>query len=164
MTLGLVSDTHRYFHPTLRTVFSEVDQIFHAGDIGDPKVIAELNKIAPTTAVYGNIDGEDIRKDHPEIIDVEIEGQRIVMIHIAGRPGRWYGGIEKMLEEKKPDLFICGHSHILQVERVKNYDGMLFVNPGAAGKQGIHKIKTCARIQIGKNGFSKMEVIHLDEF
>ncbi len=163
MKVGLVSDTHAYFHPNLRKVFDGLDLILHAGDIGNPKIIDELKKIAPTKAVFGNIDGQEIRRDHPEIQDLEIEGNKILMIHIAGRPGRWYPGIQKLLRDRKPDLFICGHSHILQVERIKRFDGLLFVNPGAAGRQGFHKIKTCARIQIDTKGFSKMEVIHLDE-
>jgi len=148
MKLGIVSDTHRYFHPNLKDAFSEVDEIFHAGDIGSLDVMDELDKIAPTSAVYGNIDGKDIRKIYPKILEREIHGKKIMMIHIAGRPGRWYPKIQSMLEEKKPDLFICG---------------MLFLNPGAAGRQGIHRVKTCARIQIDDDGFSELQVVHLDE-
>lgn len=163
MVIGVVSDTHGYFHPALADVFAEVDLILHAGDLGDLSVLDALEAVAPTKAVWGNVDGWDIRQRVPEHQRLTLEGLNIWMKHIAGRPGRWQDDMGWRLKQDTPDIFICGHSHILRVERVKALDKMLFINPGAAGKQGLHQEKTCLRLHLDDGAAKEAEVIHLDE-
>lgn len=163
MVLGIVSDTHGFFHPELETYLAGVDLILHAGDVGTPDVLDRLEAIAPTRAVWGNVDGNPVRRRAPEHQRFEAEGLRVWMTHIGGRPGRWAAGIGPELRREPPDLFICGHSHILRIERVKTLGGMLFVNPGAAGRQGFHQVKTCVRLTIEAGQARQAEVVHLDE-
>ena len=163
MTLGILSDTHGYFHPALPAYLAEVDLILHAGDIGTEAVLDHLESLAPTRAVYGNVDGQALRHRAPEHQRFEVEGVTFWMTHIAGRPGRWQRGMGTALQRDTPDVFICGHSHILQVERVAQLGNMLFLNPGAAGQQGVHQVKTCVRLAIEDGTLKQAEVIHLDE-
>ncbi len=163
MNIGILSDTHGYFHPSLVSDFEGVDLILHAGDVGSEDILVGLEAIAPVRGVFGNIDGFEIRSILPEHNRFEEEGVTFWMTHIAGRPGRWQRGMESRLKEEAPSVFICGHSHILQIERVSSLDEMLFVNPGAAGRQGLHTIKTCVRLSISNGNVDQAEVIHLDE-
>ncbi len=163
MTVGIVSDTHGWFHPELPNVFSGVDRILHAGDIGNEEILDRFERIAPTSAVFGNVDGEKLRKRCPEVLEVELDDCRVVMMHIAGRPGRLRPEAASEIRRAKPDMFVCGHSHILQIERLMSHNGVLFVNPGAAGRQGLHRVKTCVRLSIKDGKPEKAEVVHLDE-
>ena len=163
MRLGIVSDTHGFYHPELDDVFSDVDLILHAGDVGPVEVIERLEAMAPVMAVYGNVDGPPVRGRFQEHVRVRVGGVRIWMTHIGGRPGRWAKGIGPSLRSERPDLFICGHSHILRIERVPTLDGMLYVNPGAAGRQGFHQMKTCVRLRVEDGQMSEAEVIHLEK-
>ena len=163
MVIGVISDTHGFYHPALDDVFSAVDHILHAGDIGRLEVLDLLAQLAPVTAVYGNVDGQEMRKELPETAETHLGGIRFVMTHIAGRPGKWQRNMDKFLSQDPPDVFVCGHSHILQIERVKELQNMLFLNPGAAGMQGLHKIKTCVRIEIESGKLTGADVIHLDD-
>ena len=162
MTVGILSDTHGYFHPSLPTYLESVDLIVHAGDLGSVEILNGLEALAPVRAVFGNVDGPALRKKLPEHDQFEIEGVKIWTTHIAGRPGRWQMGMESRLRENTPDVFICGHSHVLQIERIDSLGGMLFVNPGACGRQGRHQIKTCVRMEISDGKPMHAEVIHLD--
>ena len=162
MILGILSDTHNYFHPQLPEVLAEVDLILHAGDVGTPEVLDELERIAPIRAVYGNIDGQVVKHRAPEYQRFRTEGLRVLMTHIGGRPGRWPKGIGPLLQRERPDVFICGHSHILRIERVKALGGMLYLNPGADGQLGFHTVKTCVRLQIEGGAAKQAEVVHLD--
>jgi putative phosphoesterase len=161
--LGIVSDTHGYFSPNLPDDLAGVDHILHAGDVGDPAILDGLEAVAPVTAVWGNVDGPSIRRRVPEHQRFTAEGLDVWMTHIAGRPGRWQQGMGEQLRADPPDLFVCGHSHILQVERVSALDEMLFVNPGAAGQQGLHQEKTCLRLTLEEGRAMEAAVIHLDE-
>jgi hypothetical protein len=161
-TIGIVSDTHGYFHPALVDDFEGVDLILHAGDVGDLGILDGLGAVAPVKAVWGNIDGPDARRRLPEHERFAIDGLNVWMTHIAGRPGRWQQGMGEKLASEPPDVFVCGHSHILRVERVDDLGGMLYVNPGAAGKQGLHQRKTCLRLTIRDGTPAEMDVIHLD--
>ncbi len=163
MTIGVISDTHGYYHPAIDDVFESVDHILHAGDLGSLEILDLLSNLAPVTAVYGNIDGHNVRKELEETVTLDLGGVTFTMTHIAGRPGRWQRQMDSYLRENTPDVFVCGHSHILQIERVRSINNMLFVNPGAAGKQGLHKIKTCARLSVEGGSLTGAEVIHLDE-
>ncbi|CAN5561963.1 metallophosphoesterase [soil metagenome] len=162
MVIGVISDTHGFLHPEVAEVFSGVDAIFHAGDVGPVEVLQGLQEIAPVHAVYGNVDGPPVRKHlAPEWQDIEMEGTRIVMTHIGGHPKRWAPGVKARLAPDPPRLFICGHSHILRMERVPNLGNMLYLNPGAAGRQGFHQIKTCVRLHLEEGAVTSADVIHL---
>lgn len=161
-TIGILSDTHGYFHPALVDDFDGVDLILHAGDVGDLGILDGLGAVAPVKAVWGNIDGPDIRRRLSEHERFEVEGVDVWMTHIAGRPGRWQRGMGDRLAADPPDVLVCGHSHILRVERVEALGGMLYVNPGAAGQHGFHKRKTCLRLSIQNGRATEMDVIHLD--
>lgn len=163
MVLGILSDTHGYYHPALDEHLAGVDGILHAGDIGTPDVLDRLEALAPMWAVWGNVDGQVLRRRVPEHQRFEVEGCTFWMTHIAGRPGRWQRGMGTTLRSNPPDVFVCGHSHILQIERVTALGGMLFINPGAAGRQGIHQVKTCVRLHLDDGTLTQAEVIHLDE-
>lgn len=162
MLLGILSDTHNHFHPQLEEDLADVDLILHAGDIGDPSVIDGLERIAPVEAVWGNIDGSPMRRRYPEHWRAELEGVDLWMTHIAGRPGRWQQGMGRKLKEDTPDILICGHSHILRIERVQELGGMLFLNPGAAGRHGFHQKATCVRLHLEDGSARQAEVVHLD--
>ena len=161
--VGIVSDTHSYFHPNLIRYLENVDLILHAGDVGGIDIIDALSALAPLRAVWGNIDGWDMRREYPEHNRFEFAGVRFWMTHIAGKPDRWQRGVGKMLAEDPPDVFICGHSHILQIERVPKLGGMLFVNPGAAGRQGFQLVKSIVRLVISDGKPTQVEVVHLDD-
>lgn len=161
-TLGILSDTHGYFHPELIDALDGVDHILHAGDIGDLTIIDGLKAVAPVTAVYGNVDGWDIRHRTGEHQRVTFAGVNIWMTHIAGRPGAWQRGMGERLRADPPDVFICGHSHILRIERVEGFQNMLYLNPGAAGRQGFHQRKTCVRLVLDDGSPVQADVIHLD--
>jgi putative phosphoesterase len=161
-TLGILSDTHGYFHPALVDDLKGVDRILHAGDVGDLGILDGLEAVAPVTAVWGNVDGPDIRRRLAEHRRFEVDGLDVWMTHIAGRPGRWQRGMGEKLAADPPDVLVCGHSHILRVEHVEALDDVLYVNPGAAGKQGFHDRKTCLRLTIESGTPTQMDVIHLD--
>ncbi|NBC19136.1 MAG: YfcE family phosphodiesterase [Bacteroidetes bacterium] len=161
--IGIVSDTHGYFHPELTDALGDVDLILHAGDLGSEAVLDRLEGLAPTRAVWGNIDGPAIRRRVPEHQRFDVDGLSFWMTHIAGRPGRWQQGMGRALQAETPDVFICGHSHILRIERVDALGGMLFINPGAAGRQGFHQVKTCVRLVLENGNPLRADVVHLDE-
>lgn len=162
MVIGVISDTHGFFHPAIPEAFSEVDLILHAGDVGPVAVLEALEAIAPVRGVYGNVDGPPIRGHFPETERFELEGVRFVMHHIGGHPNRWERGVGTMLRAERPDVFICGHSHILRIERVPELGGMLYLNPGAAGRQGLHQVKTCVRLHVSDGAATQAKVVHLD--
>lgn len=162
-TLGILSDTHGYFHPALVDDLKGVDLILHAGDVGDLSILDGLEAVAPVKAVWGNVDGASIRQRIPEQQRFEVEGLDVWMTHIAGRPGKWQRGMGKKLQSDPPDILVCGHSHILRVDRVDDLNRMLYVNPGAAGKQGLHQEKTCLRLAIDEGRARELEVVHLDK-
>lgn len=162
MLIGVISDTHGFFHPAIPEAFSEVDMILHAGDVGPVAVLDALEIIAPVRGVYGNVDGQPIRGRFPETERFELDGVRFIMHHIGGHPNRWGRGVGTMLRAERPDVFICGHSHILRIERVPELGKMLYLNPGAAGRQGLHQVKTCVRLHVEDGGAKQAEVVHLD--
>ena len=160
MKVGLISDTHGYLDKKVFDYFAGCDEVWHAGDIGSGAVADELEKFKPLKAVYGNIDDPAMQRRYPEDLWFTCERSTIWITHIAGAPPNYNSRIKKLLAEKKPDILICGHSHILKVMHDKNYD-MLFLNPGAAGNQGFHYMKTLLRFDISGKKISNMEVIEL---
>lgn len=160
--IGLLSDTHGWWDERYLKYFEECDEIWHAGDIGSIALAEKLANFRPLRAVYGNIDGYDIRALYPEINRFEIEGADVMIKHIGGYPGKYDNSIRASLFTRPPKLFISGHSHILKVKYDKTL-GLLHINPGAAGIQGFHKVRTLVRFSIDKGNFSDLEVIELAE-
>lgn len=158
--IGLLSDTHGYWDERYVTHLAEVDQIWHAGDIGSTEVASELAALHPLKAVYGNVDGGDLRMMFKETLRFRCEEVDVLMKHIGGYPGRYDRSVVGMLTERPPKLFISGHSHILKVQ----YDatlGLLHINPGAAGLQGWQKVRTLVRFCIDGAEIKDLEVIEL---
>lgn len=161
MKIGLLSDTHSYLDPKILGYFSNCDEIWHAGDIGDAAVANELEKFKPLRAVFGNIDDKDMQVRFPEDLWFACEGLTVWMTHIGGAPPNYNPRIKKILKDKVPDIFICGHSHILRIKKDATYKNMLYLNPGAAGNHGFHPIKTILRFEIVGKEIRNMEVIEL---
>ena len=159
--IGLLSDTHGYWDDRYLKHFEECDEIWHAGDIGSMELIQKLQNFRPIHAVHGNIDGGDIRCTFPEIDRFTIEGVDVLMKHIGGYPGNYDASIRAKLFIRPPRLFISGHSHILKVKFDKTLN-LLHINPGAAGIQGFHLVRTALRFQINAGKIEKMEVFELD--
>ena len=158
--IGLISDTHSFLHPKVFEYFKECDEIWHAGDIGNINVLDELSRFKPIRAVYWNIDGQEIRKLCPKNQRFSCEGIDVWITHIGGYPNRYALDVKEHIKNTPPDLFICGHSHILKVMYDKKLD-LLHMNPGAAGKYGIHKVITMLRFSIDKKEIKELEVIEL---
>ena len=162
--IGLLSDTHAWWDEKYIEHFACCDEIWHAGDIGSLDVADRLAAFRPLRAVYGNIDGQEIRTVYPQIQRFTIEGAEVVMKHIGGYPGKYDPSIVHSLLVHPPKLFISGHSHILKVKYDKTLD-ILHINPGAAGRYGFHKVRTLVRFTIDNGTFKDLEVIELaDKF
>lgn len=161
MKIGLLSDTHGFLDSRIFDYFKGCDEIWHAGDIGDLALAVELERFKPMRGVYGNIDDRSIQSRFPEDCRFTIEGMDVWITHIGGTPPRYNPRIRKLLTERAPDIFICGHSHILRIQRDANFNNMLFINPGAAGNQGFHKTKTIVRFEVLAKKIENMEVIEL---
>lgn len=158
--IGLLSDTHSFLDPKVMEHFKDVDEVWHAGDIGSLDVLDDLKKFKPLRIVYGNIDENSIRKETVETEIFTVEKMKIVMTHIAGRSGRYAKGIPELLTKEKPHIFVCGHSHILLVQKVKRFDTM-WLNPGACGLKGFHSVRTLLRFTIDKDRITDMEAIEI---
>ena len=160
LRIALLSDTHNYLDPKLFKYFEECDQIWHAGDIGTVAIAKELSSIKPLIAVYGNIDGTDVRKEYPKNQHFMCEQVPVFMTHIGGYPTRYNQEALEEIKQSRPQLFICGHSHILKVQFDKTYQ-LLHMNPGAAVVHGFHKVKTLLRFTIDLDKIKDLEVIEL---
>lgn len=158
--IGLLSDTHSYLDDSIFRHFEQCDEIWHAGDFGDISVADTLAAFRPLRGVYGNIDGQDIRKIYPEHLRFECEQVAVWMTHIGGYPGRYSTQVKMEIQSHPPKLFICGHSHILKVMYDQKLQ-CLHLNPGAAGKQGWHKVRTLLRFSIDENRIENLEVVEL---
>lgn len=158
--IGILSDTHSHWDDKYLIHFADCDEIWHAGDIGSEIIINQLEAFKPVRAVFGNIDGAQIRKRFCETLRFEIEECEVVIKHIGGYPGRYDASIRKELYERPPQLFISGHSHILKVI-FDNKLGCLHINPGAAGKQGWQQQRTLVKVTIDGKKFKDLEVIEL---
>ena len=161
MKIGLLSDTHSYLDPAVFNYFKDCDEIWHAGDFGNVSIYDQLNAFKPTIGVYGNIDGQDVRIVLKEDLFIEREGLIIYITHIGGSPGKYSTRVKQQIVLNKPAIFICGHSHILRVVSDATYNNMLYLNPGAAGKEGFHKMRTLLRFEINAGKIFNMQVIEL---
>lgn len=155
--IGLLSDTHCYFDDKLREFFADVDEIWHAGDFGSVETSDLIASFKPLKGVYGNCDDSKVRLIHPYIQAIECEGMKFLMVHIGGYPGRYDYKALQLITAYTPDVFICGHSHILKIVNDKKYN-MLIINPGAAGIQGFHNVRTALRFKVDNGNISDMEV------
>jgi len=160
--IGLISDTHGFLDEAVFTHFKECREIWHAGDFGNMKLAEELSSRSGLTlrAVFGNIDGNDIRNLYPEQLVWNCEEVKVMMRHIGGSPPGYNPVTKKELLIHKPKLLICGHSHILKIAYDKKYD-CLYMNPGAAGRQGWQKMRTLVRFTINGKEIQDCEVIEL---
>ena len=162
MYIGLISDTHGVFSKEFRDFLEPVDQIWHAGDFGGGMELAkEMAAFKPLLGVAGNCDNYNLRYDHPLYRFFECEGMKVLMTHVGGYPGKYDARARQLIDELKPDIFVCGHSHILKVVRDQKRD-MLVINPGAAGIQGFHLVRTALRFHIENGRIDRMEVFELD--
>lgn len=160
--IGLLSDTHGFLDEKFFDLFSGCNEVWHAGDIGNISVSNLLEDFKPLRSVFGNIDGTDIRTRYPEKNFFSCEQIKVFMIHIGGYPGNYFPGVREQLLHYKPDLFICGHSHILKIMRDEKLN-LLHMNPGAAGKHGMHKVRTALRFSVDGTKINNVEVIELGE-
>jgi uncharacterized protein len=158
--IGIISDTHSYLDEAVFRHFEQCDEVWHAGDFGSIEIANRLQSFKPLRGVYGNIDGPDVRNIYPEKLRWTCEGVEVLMIHIGGYPPRYNPVIKKELSSTPAQLFLCGHSHILKIM----YDDKLqclHINPGAAGNQGWHKVRTIVRLTIDGKDMKDCEVIEL---
>jgi len=159
--IGLLSDTHNYFDPRLIKFFKDVDEIWHAGDIGDIKVLDEIRGLKTVRAVFGNIDDAKIRSNLQEHLRFICDGVDVWITHIGGYPKNYSPFIKNELFKNPPKLLICGHSHILKVIYDDKLD-LLYINPGAAGRSGFHMVRTAIRFSLDNGDIKHLEIIELN--
>lgn len=158
--VGILSDTHAWWDDRYAFYFASCDEIWHAGDIGNDLVADRLAAIAPLRAVHGNIDGQSLRRRFPATLTFELEGLRVAMLHIAGRPGRYEAAARALLASYRPNILVAGHSHILKIAHDPAFN-CLFINPGAAGRQGWQTVSTLVRLTLDAGRPLDCEVIEL---
>jgi len=156
----LLSDTHGHLDPKIHKYINGVDEVWHAGDIGSTAVANEISKLKTLKGVYGNVDGHELRSQFPENQIFSCQGVKVLITHIGGYPGRYNSRVKKLIDEEKPQLYICGHSHILKVMKDRK-NKLLHMNPGACGIQGFHKLKTLLRFKLNKGKIENLEAIEL---
>ncbi|MCG8340463.1 MAG: metallophosphatase family protein [Cytophagales bacterium] len=161
MKIGILSDTHGYLDEKVFRYFDACDEIWHAGDIGTIEVVEQLKAFKPLRAVCGNIDGKDIRVNYPSDQHFLCEGLEVWITHIGGKPPQYTPSIIETLKKSIPHIFVCGHSHILRVMHDPKHQPLLYLNPGAAGKYGFHKIRTLLRFEMKEKVISNMQAIEL---
>lgn len=161
MFIGLISDTHGVLPQEVKDFLAPVDELWHAGDLGGGlEFLRSVAAFKPLRGVCGNCDGQDIRLDCPAHLEFECEGLKVLMTHIGGSPGHYDPAARKLIESYRPDIFVCGHSHILKVMSDKRYN-FLYVNPGACGNQGWHVVRTALRFHLDEGKIHDMEVFNL---
>ena len=154
----LLSDTHSFIGDDILKYVKQADEVWHAGDIGDLRVTDSIKKLKPLRAVYGNIDNAEARLEFSEHLKFRCEGVKVWITHIGGYPGRYAPAVRDQIRIHTPNLFICGHSHILKVINDKKLK-VLHMNPGAAGNHGFHKVRTMLRFEIAGEKIQNLEVI-----
>lgn len=158
--IGLLSDTHGSVNEKIDLFFNNCDEIWHAGDWGNSSVSEHLKITKKVRGVYGNIDDHKIRLDYPEVNIFTIEGVKVLITHIGGYPGRYQPTVRQLIIQHKPQLFICGHSHILKIIFDKKYN-VLHINPGAAGNSGFHTLITAIRFEIDNERIQNLEILEI---
>jgi putative phosphoesterase len=160
LRVGMLSDTHGYLHPKVSSFFAPCDEIWHAGDFGNLEVAVSLRAIKPLLGVSGNIDGPEIRHEFPLVQLFQRQQITVLMTHIGGRPGKYDKNLISQIKVHKPNILVCGHSHILKV-MYDNRFNLLYINPGAAGKSGLHQVITFVRFVIDGTDIRDLEVMEL---
>ena len=160
MKILLLSDTHGFIDDQILKFVKQSDEVWHAGDIGNLIVSDTINRLKTLRAVYGNIDGSEVRLQFPLDNKFTVEGVTVWMTHIGGYPNRYHNRIRKELEKVKPKIFISGHSHILKVQYDKKLN-LLHLNPGAVGNYGFHKVRTMLRFELETGQVKHLEIIEL---
>lgn len=160
MKIGIISDTHSWLDAGAVPHLAACDEIWHAGDIGNTETVEKLMELNSVRAVYGNIDGGRLRKDFKEVEVFEIEEVKVLLIHIANKPPRYTPQVRELIEQHRPKILVCGHSHILRVLNDKE-NNLLFINPGAAGRSGFQKVRTIITFHISKGRIYNLNVIEL---
>ncbi len=158
--IGLLSDTHGYLDDPVLNFFSGCDEIWHAGDLGDLGIMDRLAENRIFRGVHGNIDGWNIVRELPLFQEFTIEEVSVLITHIGFQSGRFTQAVAERLNSFKPKVFVCGHSHILKVKYDESRQ-MLQINPGAAGLQGIHQVRTAVRFNVNGERISDLEVLEL---
>ncbi len=159
--IGLLSDTHGFLDPKVLTYFADVDEVWHAGDIGDLPTLEALENFKPLRIVYGNIDDHQLRAACKEFLRFQVEEVDVLMTHIGGKPGKYAKpALAELLQNGAPQLFVCGHSHIALAQFDKRFN-MLWLNPGACGYKGFHQVKTIFRFCITGSKIHDLECIEL---
>lgn len=154
----LLSDTHSYIDDKILKYVKQADEVWHAGDIGNLSVTDKIKALKPLKAVYGNIDDAKARTEFPLHNRFKCEEMDIWITHIGGYPPKYNNVVRDKLIANPPDIFICGHSHILKVMPDKKRN-VLHINPGAVGKYGNHTVRTMLRFTIDKKKIDNLEVI-----
>jgi putative phosphoesterase len=157
----LLSDTHGHVDESILRHVKEADEVWHAGDWGGGLALSDqLTALKPLRGVYGNIDGAELRQVHPEMQLFQEEGFKVMMLHIGGYPGHYTTALRRLIQQERPTLFICGHSHILRVMRDQEHQ-MWCMNPGAAGISGFHQKRTMLRFSLHQGQLLEPAVIEL---
>lgn len=160
--IGILSDTHCFLHEKVFDFFASCDQVWHAGDIGNAATADKLESFKPLVAVYGNIDSHTLRARFPQHQLFNAGGKKILITHIGGTPGKYDSEARKIIIREKPDIFVCGHSHICRVQYDER-NSLLYINPGAAGKFGFHQKITLLRFVIVGGSMKDMEILELEK-
>ncbi len=158
--IALISDSHGHIDHAILNTLNNVDEVWHAGDIGQPDILETLPPEKRIRAITGNIDEPGLRKKYPETLVFDVEGLKIVMTHIGGRPGRYAKGVKALIHSNQAKVFICGHSHICRVMQDKEL-GCLYMNPGAIGHQGFHQMRTLLLFEVGEGKIGNLKVVEL---
>ena len=163
MKIGLLADTHGWLDDRVFYHFKDCDEVWHAGDMGTAAVPKRLADFKPLRAVHGNIDGQDLRIHYPQDQRFVCEGLHVWITHIGGKPPHYTPPVLAKLQQKVPDLFVCGHSHILRVMHDPQHPPLLYLNPGAAGREGFHKVRTLLRFELHDKKVSHVQAIELGQ-
>ena len=158
--IALISDTHSFLGDDIIQHLKEVDEIWHGGDFGVVSIIDQLVDIAPLKGVYGNIDDHEVRSIMPLNLEFKCEGVKVFMTHIGGYPEHYTKRVKALLEVSKPDLYICGHSHICKVVKDKRL-GLLHMNPGACGHFGLHQFRTMLLFNCHNSKIENLRLVEL---
>ncbi len=160
MKIALISDTHSFLGDDVIEHLQDVDEIWHGGDIGDVSLIDQLNAIKPLKAVYGNIDDHQVKASCPLNLEWECEGVKVFMTHIGGYPPKYTRRVRELLEDIRPDLYICGHSHICKVLKDQKLD-LIHMNPGACGHAGFHQFRTMLLFECLNGKIENLRLVEL---
>jgi putative phosphoesterase len=137
--IGIISDTHGLLGPEAESALTGVNHIIHAGDIGRPDVVEALRRIAPVTAIRGNVDSGEWAREYPDTQLVGLQGKSIYVLH----------DLKTLNADPGVDVIISGHSHVPKIDAVA---GVLYLNPGSAGPRRFKLPVTLATLEIVPEG------------